>query len=107
MHAIKTKKKHANIQLQSVSGRGDSSCACSDYLFDVSIALEEITGTVAVLAQLGVMRKHDAMTTVDLDDLAHCLCMLERRLKEVRDGVLSAMSGLDQKHAIGRLNDSA
>ncbi|GAB1721639.1 MAG: hypothetical protein GDA65_02725 [Nitrospira sp. CR1.1] len=99
MKTEKNKKKMTAVQLQDVSASNEIVGTCESYLFDLSIDLEEITGTVSVMSQLGEMRRHDAMTgVVDIDDLCACLRLLEKQLKAVRESVLSALDGADHEH---------
>jgi hypothetical protein len=60
--------------------------------------LEEITGTVGVMAHLGDSRDRGCAENVDIDDLSHFLSMLARQMKELDERILSVLRSEHHEH---------
>lgn len=71
---------------------------CEDFLSDLQLDLEKITGTVGVMAHLGNARDRGLSDGVDIDDLSNFLCLLEERLKALDKRILSVLRSEDHEH---------
>ncbi len=92
MDTAKQQKKPSRGTLLTVSATKERHKACSDLLFDVSIDLDEVVGTIAVMSQLGVGRNRDCGTEVNTEDLCACLRLLEGRMTGIRARVQEVMA---------------
>lgn len=98
MAATKSQKKRSTAEPASISTQEEPQRTCSDFLFDLSIDLEEVTGTVTVMSQLGIGRDPKSHADVDIAELCACFRLLEGRLKAIRSNVISALEGTDHEH---------
>ena len=92
METAKQQKNPSRGTLLSVSATRERHKTCSDLLFDVSIDLDEVVGTIAVMSQFGVGRNRDCGADVNTEDLCACLRLLERRLTGIRARVQGVMT---------------
>lgn len=98
MATTKSEKRRSRPKLASISPTEEPQRTCSDFLFDLSNDLDEVTGAIAVMSQLGVGRKRNCGTEVDTEDLCACLRLLEGRLTDIRARVYDALEGTDHEH---------
>ncbi len=92
MDTAKQQKKPLRNTLLSVPATRDRHKPCSDLLLGVSIDLDEVAGTIAVMSQLGVGRNRDCGTEVDTEALCACLRLLEGRMTGIRARVQEVMA---------------
>lgn len=98
MATMRSQRKRSRPKLASLSPTEEPQGTCSDFLFDLSIDLDEVTGAIAVMSQLGVGRNRNCGTEVDTEDLCACLRLLEGRLSGIRARVYDALEGTDHEH---------
>lgn len=62
-------------------------CFTEDYISEFLDSLDEVVGTIGMLSQMGAMKDASNTEYLDVDDICTCLRGLDRRLKELRDGM--------------------
>ncbi len=96
MKIVKTKSKESEDIPEVTKGRYQRTC--EDFLSDLQLDLEKITGTLGVMADLGNARDRCASDGLDIDDVSNFLCLLEEQLKALDERILSVLRSEDHVH---------
>ncbi len=96
MKIVKEESKESGEK--PVATEGGFQRTCEDFLSDLQLDLEKITGTLGVMAHLGNARDSVASDGVDIDDVSNFLCLLEEQLKALDKRILSVLTSADHEH---------